>query len=210
MAVLKKDYKIFRHTYFNLGLPNMMTDFGVTAALINATRRPYEDSVYVEQFINIINENINRENEMAQHVQENNMNRQRVAFVPIDDNDPSFGDFPQLTYEELTLFTLGSYHLRLARSYCHEHMRPNGLYTLEVYRHRMLVDNKILIRGRIQSRHVRSKQYYTYVLVNPTRHSREYRGILLFMYSRPPHYRKLCPYCKRSILFILGQTSRKY
>lgn len=151
----------------------MMTDFRITVALINATRSPYEDSRYAGQFINIVNKNINRENELAHYVQENNLNRQRLAFAPIEGNDPSFNDFPQLTYEDLILFTLGTYHLRIARSYCHEHMRANGLYILELSRHLQLIDKNVLIRGRIQSRHVRSKQYYTYILVNPTRHGRE-------------------------------------
>lgn len=163
----KKDFKIFRHVYFNVSLPNMMTDFRIAAAVINATRHPYEDSRYAEQFINIINENINRENELAEYVREHNLNRQRVAFVPIDANNEAFNDFPQLTYEDLILFTLGTYHLRIARSYCYEHLRPNGLYIVELYRHQQLINNKILIRGRIQSRHTRSKQYYTYILVNP-------------------------------------------
>lgn len=65
------------------------------------------------------------------------------------------------------LFTLGTYHLRIARSYCAEHMRPNGVYHIEMYRHRELVQNKILIRSQMQSRHVRMKQYYTYILIDP-------------------------------------------
>lgn len=93
--------------------------------------------------------------------------------MPLDGNNPDFRDFPQLTYEELILFTLGSYHLRLARSYCHEHMRPNGVYLIELYRHQGLINNKILIRGRIQSRHVRARQYYTYILINPARQGRQ-------------------------------------
>lgn len=168
----KKDYKLFRHTYFNVSLPNMMTDFRITAAIINATRRPYADSIYAQQFIDIINGNINRRNEVVEYVSGHNLNRQRVAFTAIDASDAAF-DFPQLSYEDLILFTLGSYHLRIARSYVHEHMRPNGLYIIELYRHHELVNNRSLIRGRIQSRHVRSKQYYTYILVNPTREGRE-------------------------------------
>ncbi|XP_045504033.1 uncharacterized protein LOC123700757 [Colias croceus] len=111
----KKYFKIFRHVYFNVSLPNMMTDFRITAAIINATRRPYEDSIYAEQFITIINENINRENELAEYVRQHNFNRQRVAFEPIDANNAAFDDFPQPTYEDLILFTLGRYHLRIAR-----------------------------------------------------------------------------------------------
>jgi hypothetical protein len=137
----------------------MITDFRITSAIINATRQPYEDSIYAEQFIIIINENINRDNELAEYVREHNLNRRRVAFLPIDTNNAALEDFPRLTFEDLILFTLGTYHLRIARSYCHEHMRPNGLYIVELYRHHELISNKILIRGRMQSRHIKSKQY---------------------------------------------------
>ncbi|KAF9809405.1 hypothetical protein SFRURICE_003502 [Spodoptera frugiperda] len=149
-----------------LTMRNMMTDFKITAAIINAIRHPFEDSAYVDQFISIINDRMGRENELAQFVIENNMNRQRVAFLPLDGNNPDYRDFPQMTLEDLTLFTLGSYHLRLARSYCNEHMRPNGVYLIELYRQRELLNNKILLRGRIQSRHVRARQYYTYMSEN--------------------------------------------
>lgn len=169
----KKDFKIFRHVYFNVALTNMMTDFKITAALINATHRPYRDNAHAAQFINIIDENINRENELADYVIRNNLNRQRVAFMPLDANNPELRDFPQLTYDELLLFTLGIYHLKLAKSYCHEHMRPNGVYIMELYHRRELVENKILIRGRIQSRHIRAKRYYTYLLINPALQGRQ-------------------------------------
>lgn len=43
----KNDFIIFHHTYFNVALPNMMTDLRITAAVINDTRRPYEGSIYL-------------------------------------------------------------------------------------------------------------------------------------------------------------------
>ncbi|CAH0401772.1 unnamed protein product [Chilo suppressalis] len=76
-------------------------------------------------------------------------------------------NFPWLTSEDLILFTLGTYHLRIARSYVHEYLRPNGIYIVDLYHHYELVNNNILIRGRMQSRHVKSKRYYTYLMVNP-------------------------------------------
>lgn len=185
----------------------MMADFRITAALINATRRPYEDSIYAEQFINIINENINRRNELVEYVSEHNLNRQRVDFTAIDASDAAL-DFPQLTYDDLILFTLGSYHLRIARSYVHEHLRPNGLYIVELYRHHELVNNRTLIRGRIQSRHVRSKQYYTYILVNPTREGRE---SIEDYYCSCIHGRRTigcCAHIASMVFFCLGPDTK--
>ena len=55
----KKDFDIFRYVYFNVALRNMMVNFKITAH--NASRRTYEDhNMYVEQFITIINERMNR------------------------------------------------------------------------------------------------------------------------------------------------------
>lgn len=87
------------------------------------------------------------------------INRQRATFVRMEANIPELADFPRMTYDELFLITLGIYHLKLARSYCHEHLRRNNNYVIEVYRHPELIQNKTLIRGRIQSRHVRLRQY---------------------------------------------------
>lgn len=167
----KKDFKYFRHVLYNITLPHTKDDFRITAAIINATRKPYEDSEYADQFIRIINENINRENELAEYVQVNNLNRQRVAFVAMDANNVAH-DFPIFTFEDLILFSLGTYHLRLARSYCHEHMRPDGLYILDFHRDHHLVNGSVLIRGRIQSRHVQRTQYYCYILYDLTGNGR--------------------------------------
>ncbi|CAH0407509.1 unnamed protein product [Chilo suppressalis] len=77
-------------------------------------------------------------------------------------------NFPQLTKEELIVLALGTYQLKLARSYCSEHLN-NGLYTIETYALEDLPEygidqNVCLLRGRIRSRHVRARTYYCYVL----------------------------------------------
>lgn len=66
--------------------------------------------------------------------------------------------------------SLGSYHIKLAQSYCSEHLQ-DGLYMIEIYQENVLnnipdADNVWLLRGRIQSRHVRARIYYCYILIN--------------------------------------------
>lgn len=67
--------------------------------------------------------------------------------------------------------TLGSYQLKLAKSYCGEHLR-NGLYTIEVFRDNSVLrlsnvpPNVWLLRGRIQSRHIRRRSYFCYILID--------------------------------------------
>lgn len=109
-----------------------------------------------------------------------NLNRQRVTFTAMEAQMPHFEEFPRLNEDDILLFALGSYHLKLAKSYCAEHFR-NGLYIIELYRENALSDlsrcniminNAWLIRARIQSRHVRSRIYYSYMLIDGNRGDR--------------------------------------
>ncbi|XP_045781574.1 uncharacterized protein LOC123878445, partial [Maniola jurtina] len=87
-----------------------------------------------------------------------------------------------LTEEDVILFSLGTYHLKLARSYVAEHLRGgDGLYNIEVSsspspsmaEHGLVTENCSLIRGRILSRHVSNKIYYTYILLKENIQGRE-------------------------------------
>ncbi|KAJ8711927.1 hypothetical protein PYW08_008881 [Mythimna loreyi] len=113
----KRDFKIFRNRVFNKNVPHIFEDFRIAAALINYFQDPYGDSPYTEDFIEIINRNIQRPNLLAEYVEENNLNRHRVTFRRMTANDPEFEHFPQLTIEDIIKFSIGTYHVRLARSY---------------------------------------------------------------------------------------------
>lgn len=170
---IKRDFKIFRQCYFNVTMKNMMVDIRICAAMINANQQPYSDNERVLDYIEIINEKMHTENTLAEYVLTHNINRQRATFQRMEASSPELADFPRMTYEELLLITLGIYHLKLARAYCHEHLRQNNNYMIELYRHPEMIENKTLIRGRIQSRHVRLRQYYTYILTDPAQNGRE-------------------------------------
>ena len=82
-------------------------------------------------------------------------------------------DFPRMTYDELVIFAIGTYHIKLAKSYCYEHVRATGVYLIEIYRHPQRLNlndeegnNNTLVRCRIKSRHVQTRTYYCYVLYN--------------------------------------------
>lgn len=162
----KRDFKIFRNRIFNKNVPYVFEDFKIAAALINCFQEPYGDSPYTEDFIETINRNIQRPNRLAEHVAENNLNRQRVTFRRMTADDPQFANFPRVTIEELIKFSIGTYHVKLARSYCSEHIKTTGVYNVETYRHPTAEgrNGNVLIRCRIQSRHVTTKTYYTYVV----------------------------------------------
>ncbi|XP_041989210.1 uncharacterized protein LOC121740537 [Aricia agestis] len=167
---MKQSFKIFRHKYFNIALPNAMIDFKIAAALINATIESYGDNPLTEIFIEKIDQNVTRPNLLADYVDEQRLNAQKnVAFQRIEAT--SIEDFPRMTHDELLIFSIGTYHVKLARSYCFQHVRETGVYTMEVYRHPDTVnindeEGNMLIRCRIQSRHVQARIYYCYILYN--------------------------------------------
>lgn len=79
----------------------------------------------------------------------------------------------------LKRFVLGTYQIKQARSYYGAHIRLNCTYQIEVSEEieedlpLILGANNYLVRGRIKSRHVSSKVYYTYMLINKDENVRD-------------------------------------
>ncbi|CAH2092865.1 unnamed protein product [Euphydryas editha] len=170
----KNRFNLLRQKYFNKTLPNVFTDFKIAAAIINAYYHVATDNEHAPEILDIIHTQMNTPNLLNDYVHMKNLNRQRVAFVPMEANIPQLEDFPRLSEHDVFLFALGSYHIKLAKSYCAEHLR-DGLYHIELYRQTELSDlhlcnihqrNVWLVRVRTQSRHVRSRIYYSYILIN--------------------------------------------
>lgn len=122
----KQNFKIFRHKYFNIALPNAITDFRIAAALTNATQESYSDSRLTGSFLEMIERNVNRPNLLADYVDQQRLNAQRkIAFQRMEAT--LLQDFPKMTYDEILIFSTGTYHVKLARSYCAEHVRETGI-----------------------------------------------------------------------------------
>lgn len=177
----KRDFKIFRHTIINKTLPQVFEDFRIAGALLNAFRQPLRDSAHADAFIDIISQRMNEPNRLGNYVVAENVNRQRVAFTTISDISLNI-PFPQLTEEDVILFSLGTYHMKLARSYVAEHLRgDDGIYNIDVsfspspsmLQYGLSTENSSLLRGRILSRHISNKIYYTYLLIQTNVQGRE-------------------------------------
>lgn len=166
----KRDFKLLREKYFNRSLPHMFTDFRIAAAILNHFHQPMSDSIYAEAFLNTIRNKMDTLNFLFTYVERKRLNSRRADFLRIEAND--IQNFPRLTEEHVIILSLGTYQVKLAKSYSSEHLR-NGLYLIETYRENALEDlsdygmdeNVWMLRGRIQSRHVRSRTYYCYILV---------------------------------------------
>ncbi|XP_047036447.1 uncharacterized protein LOC124642178 [Helicoverpa zea] len=155
----KRDYKLLRQNYFNRAVPHMIVDFRIAASLINTFHTPIVDSIHAEQFWNRIRATADLQNILYTYVERKRLNSRRADFQRLEANNME--NFPRLTESEIIVLALGTYQLKLARSYCGEHFR-NGLYLIETYRENLLDDlpdygiqeDVWLLRGRIQSRHV--------------------------------------------------------
>ncbi|KOB74803.1 Uncharacterized protein OBRU01_07132, partial [Operophtera brumata] len=154
----KRDFRTFRHTYFNKSMLHMYEDFRIAAALTNAFHIP-----------------LFTPNHLAEYVEARSLNRHRIEFNNISGHLPHLPHFPVLTEDELILFSVGTYQLKLAASYYSEHIR-GGDYIIEIYANNddipdlnnfdLPTTNIWLLRSRIRSRHSRSKTYFCYLLVD--------------------------------------------
>lgn len=126
------------------------------------------------RFKRIIRQRVHKPNRLGAYVTQRNVNRQRASFRNIETNVIGADEFPVLTHQDLVLFALGTYHVKLARSYYGEHIR-NGLYHIEVARDGVFNDivdfgiepeHALLLRARIQSKHACARLYYTYVMIH--------------------------------------------
>lgn len=64
---------------------------------------------------------------LADYIVENILNRHRATFRRLLEDGPEVTDFPRLTQEDLISFSIGTYHVRLARSYTSEHIKKTGV-----------------------------------------------------------------------------------
>lgn len=166
----KRDFKLFRQKYFNNALLHFFNDFKIAAAIMNHFHAPIDNNQYADMFVEEIRRKIDTPNILYNYVETKRLNNRRADFVRLEANDVQF---PQYTEEQVILLALGTYQVKLARSYCSEHLQ-NGVYTIEVYRQNALEDlpdfglneDSWLMRGRIQSRHIRARRYYCYILIN--------------------------------------------
>lgn len=177
---LKRDFKILRQEYCHRSLPHMMQNVQIAAALLNSFGTRLKNNEYANEILNIINEKMGLENNLANMVEVENMNRRSANFRSLTADRNNVILFPRLEYRDLILFAMGTYQIRQARSYYGEHIRFHGGYRIEVCSER--IDTSVynlrgtgettLIRGKIKSRHVSRKQYYVYILIENNNCSR--------------------------------------
>ncbi|XP_063538071.1 uncharacterized protein LOC134747375 [Cydia strobilella] len=139
--------------------------------LTNVFKEPLGNSPYANDIIEIIKERRKLPNLLGKYVVQNNVHRQRAAFRNITDAEVvEITRFSRLTIEELVLLALGTYQIKLARSYLGE-LVCNGVYQIEICetaipnlrQYGINIKPGVLLRGRIRSRLKGNKMYYSYI-----------------------------------------------
>lgn len=163
----KRDFKLLRNKYFNIYSKNLMPDFRIAAALLNNFHPVLTDRPDALLIINRALSRLEMPNLLAMSVINGRFNRDRTNFVSINAQLPELHVFPVMQTADLILFGLGIYQIKQAKSYYGEHIRQNGSFHVEVDTNlTRFAANKILLRGKIKSRHVARKQYSQYILLN--------------------------------------------
>lgn len=171
----KRDFKLFRQDFFNRAHAHLMSDFKIAASLINRFHPTLQDRPDASLIIERALRYQHTPNYLAEFVTNYNLNRRSVMFRRIDGKFPQLNIFPVFSYSELIIFALGPYQVKQARSYYGEHVRQNGLYEIEIcpeleHSEEMVAavggNRPYLLRGRIQSRHVGRRKYFTYILID--------------------------------------------
>ncbi|RVE52856.1 hypothetical protein evm_002513 [Chilo suppressalis] len=128
----KRDFKIFRNKYFNIGSKNLMDDFKIAGAIINQFHPVLTDRPDAQSILERATQQMYVQNYLADHVIMHQLNRHRANCVQINAQLPQLDMFPIMEMSDLILFSLGTYQIKQARSYYGEHIRVNGTFSIEV------------------------------------------------------------------------------
>ncbi|XP_062598202.1 uncharacterized protein LOC134259614 [Saccostrea cucullata] len=90
-------------------------------------------------------------------VESEGMDQRSYPWTKIDATDVA-PDFPRLSEEEIRELTLGTYQVKLARSYANEHLNEDGSYEIHINE-----DIENIVSAKIQSRHVSAKRYLCWI-----------------------------------------------
>lgn len=96
-------------------------------------------------------------NELRNWIETEGIDRRSFTWTKLDASGVA-PEFPQLSEEEIREITLGTYQVKMAKSYTNEHINEDGNYEIHVNE-----DVENVVSARIQSRHVSAKKYYCWI-----------------------------------------------
>lgn len=90
---LKNQFRQLRSQNFNVAATHLLDEIKIASALLNAFGAPLTDHPLVDQIISRISRSDNR-NRLSEYIMENNLNRRRGQFQPINAAILDGDDFP--------------------------------------------------------------------------------------------------------------------
>ncbi|KAL4231065.1 hypothetical protein ACF0H5_008648 [Mactra antiquata] len=118
---------------------------------LNSTSNDEYDQVMASQLL----DRLDRENKLQQYVLDNNLNRHSSKWTTISKEDLNF---PNLDNTMLEILTLGTYQVKLSKSYMQEYIDSEAECRIQI-----LKETQDLVRVHLQSRHVSSKSYFVWI-----------------------------------------------
>lgn len=96
-------------------------------------------------------------NELRNWIETEGIDRRSFTWTKFDASGVA-PEFPQLSEEEIREITLGTYQVKMAKSYTNAYINEDGNYGIHVNE-----DVENVVSARIQSRHVSAKKYYSWI-----------------------------------------------
>jgi hypothetical protein len=150
-----KQWRFFDKVMPNTLIPVVSDYFSIICSLINRFSHVYvtdtsKDDKIAKKILSLLQET----NELQKYVKQlKDGNEKKLTWTALDATG-TVKDFPRLSLDSLMDLTLGVYQLKQAKTYAIEHIDPDGAYEVKV-----AIQEKAIIRARIQSRHVNAVQY---------------------------------------------------
>jgi len=166
---LKNTFRANGKVHRNVTLEHSINDFRIAAALTNKFFNDYTADHNEYIVATKMKSRLNTLNKLDPILAEHNLDRKRKDFAKMNIN--SIPDFPKLTRNDIIdNITFGTYQIEQAESYIKENFKNTNNSFIELYSDKSQIfdDNTVLLRARIQSRHVNSKQYLTYITYDKT------------------------------------------
>ena len=159
-GIIKQKWKFLSSKIKNQSLLHIQTCFRIAGCLHNMYGKELvSDKNFEDEIIRLLKFNVNKPNKFTDFVNSQNFERKTSAFKNI--NESEIHDFPELTNDDLRLFTLGSYQIAQSISYISEHFEANDFPILV-----SKVERNIIF-VKMQSRHISSKKYNVFIRYEP-------------------------------------------
>ncbi|XP_062596761.1 uncharacterized protein LOC134258244 [Saccostrea cucullata] len=166
-----KRWKYLDRTVSNNQIPFIADYVRIVAAISNRYCPPLSTGTDDDQAIAMKMRHLSQKgNELRELVESEGWDRRPSQWKTLDADSVAL-DFPILSEDEIRNITLGTYQVKMARAYTHEHFQEDGAYDILIAE-----DKPNIIGAKIQSRHVSAKKYLCWI-----RHS---EGVIVSWYCK--------------------------